>query len=71
MINIFQVFDSLPNVTDPNTAARFGGHVMLANYCPYEQELAYKNSHRDSRCYRSSNQPSRNIVSFLFSSVFD
>lgn len=30
---------------------------MLANYCPYDQELAYKNSHRDSRCYRPENQP--------------
>ncbi len=30
---------------------------MLADYCPYNQELAYKNSNRDSRCYRSENQP--------------
>jgi hypothetical protein len=33
---------------------------MLANYCPYEQELAYRNSHRDSRCSRADNQPSSN-----------
>lgn len=32
---------------------------MLADYCPYNQELAYKNSNRDSRCYLSDNQPPR------------
>ena len=31
--------------------------MELADYCPYNQELAYKNSNRDSRCYRSENQP--------------
>ncbi|CAF5202145.1 unnamed protein product [Rotaria magnacalcarata] len=30
---------------------------MLADYCPYNQELTYKNTNRDSRCYRSENQP--------------
>ncbi|CAF3626894.1 unnamed protein product [Adineta steineri] len=55
--NEYQIFDSLPNITDENELARFGGHVMLADYCPYDQELAYKNSNRDSRCYRSENQP--------------
>ena len=54
-----QIFDSLPNVTDQNELARYGGHVMLADYCPYNQELAYKNSNRDSRCYLSDNQPPR------------
>ena len=39
--------------------SRYGGHVILADYCPYNQELAYKNSNRDSRCYRASNQPLR------------
>jgi len=33
---------------------------MLADYCPYNQELAYKNSNRDSRCYFTENQPPRN-----------
>ncbi|CAF3448418.1 unnamed protein product, partial [Rotaria socialis] len=54
----YQIFDSLPNITDQNEIARFGGHVMLADYCPYNQELTYKNTNRDSRCYRSENQPS-------------
>ncbi|CAF1298982.1 unnamed protein product [Rotaria sordida] len=53
----YQIFDSLPNITDKNELAHFGGHVMLADYCPYNQELTYKNSNRDSRCYRSENQP--------------
>ena len=35
---------------------------MLADYCPYNQELAYKNSNRDSRCYRSENQPPSNYL---------
>ncbi|CAF3862207.1 unnamed protein product, partial [Rotaria sp. Silwood1] len=56
----YQIFDSLPNITDENELARFGGHVMLADYCPYNQELSYKNSNRDSRCYRSENQPPNN-----------
>ncbi|CAF1133400.1 unnamed protein product [Adineta ricciae] len=53
----YQLFDSLPNITDPNELARYGGHVMLADYCPYNQELTYRNTNRDSRCYRSENQP--------------
>jgi len=49
---------------------------MLADYCPYNQELAYKNSNRDSRCYRSENQPpstilKKNIHFFLFISLID
>jgi hypothetical protein len=46
---------------------------MLADYCPYNQELAYKNSNRDSRCYFTENQPPRNddsneilLIIFLF-----
>ena len=57
MKNSLQVFDSLPNMTNAENVSRFGGQVMLANYCPYEQEVAYNNSHRDSRCYRPENQP--------------
>lgn len=56
----YQIFDSLPNVTDESELARYGGHVMLADFCPYNQELAYKNSNRDSRCYRTENQPTIN-----------
>lgn len=33
---------------------------MLADYCPYKQELAFKNSNRDSRCYIKENQPPSN-----------
>ncbi|CAF1333510.1 unnamed protein product [Rotaria sp. Silwood1] len=51
------IFDSLPNITDENELARFDGHIMLADYFPYNQELIYKNSNRDSRYYRSENQP--------------
>ena len=54
-----QIFESLSNTTDQNEIARYGGHVILADYCPYNQELAYKNSSRDSRCYRANNQPLR------------
>jgi hypothetical protein len=39
---------------------------MLADYCPYNQELAYKNSNRDSRCYRSENQPPSNYFPLEF-----
>jgi len=53
----YQIFDSLSNITNEDELARFGGHVILADYCPYNQELAYKNSNRDSRCYKPENQP--------------
>jgi hypothetical protein len=46
---------------------------MLADYCPYNQELAYKNSNRDSRCYRPENQPpsiSRKHTHSLFFKFF-
>jgi hypothetical protein len=48
---------------------------MLADYCPYNQELAYKNSNRDSRCYFTENQPPRNddsneILLIIFSCFF-
>jgi len=44
---------------------------MLADYCPYNQELAYKNSNRDSRCYRTENQPpsTERRTIFLFSNI--
>ena len=46
---------------------------MLADYCPYNQELSYKNSNRDSRCYRTENQPpsiDKNLSIFLLTFVF-
>ncbi|CAF0990282.1 unnamed protein product [Didymodactylos carnosus] len=53
----YQIFDSLPNVTNKAALAYYGGHVSFADYCPYNQELSFKNSKRDSRCYLEENQP--------------
>ena len=63
----------MPNVTDEHELGRYGGHVMLADFCPYNQELAYKNTNRDSRCYRTENQPTSIdlvLVTHKFDNVF-
>ena len=55
---VYQYFDSLPGV---NTPDRYGGKIMLADYCPYYQEVDWKNNGkrvRGSSCKHESNKPS-------------
>ena len=55
---VYQYFDFLPGV---NTPDHYGGKIMLADYCPYYQELDWKNNGRTIRgssCKHETNMPS-------------
>ena len=55
---VYQYFDSLPGVDTPT---HYGGSTMLADYCPYYQELDWKKNGaviRGSSCKLKSNMPS-------------
>jgi leishmanolysin-like peptidase len=54
----YQYFDSLPGVNNPSY---YGGKTKFADYCPYYQELNWKNNGtvvRGSSCKHESNNPS-------------
>lgn len=57
----FQNFESIPGIKNPKDAARFGGSVNLADYCPYIQEFTWKSNDvvvRGSQCQFVENNPS-------------
>ena len=57
----FQNFDAIPGVKSSKEAARSGGSVNLADYCPYIQEFTWKANDvvvRGSQCQFPENNPS-------------
>lgn len=57
----FQNFDYIPGVKNSKEAARHGGSVNLADYCPYIQEFTWKSNDvvvRGSQCQFRENNPS-------------
>lgn len=57
----FQNFETIPGLKNPKDAARFGGSVNLADYCPYIQEFTWKSNDivvRGSQCQFVENNPS-------------
>ncbi|CAG0880548.1 unnamed protein product [Darwinula stevensoni] len=55
----FQNFDYLPNVAQ-NALSKYGGSVVLADYCPYVQEFTWKSQNkyvRGSHCLYEENNP--------------
>ena len=56
----FQNFDSIPGVKSSKDAARHGGSVNLADFCPYIQEFTWKANDvvvRGSQCQFRDNNP--------------
>lgn len=56
---MFQNFDYIPGVPSPELG-RFGGSVILADFCPYIQEFTWKSKNtvvRGSQCQFEENNP--------------
>ncbi|CAN7983090.1 unnamed protein product [Ixodes hexagonus] len=56
---VFQNFDSIPGIPS-SELGRYGGSVILADYCPYIQEFTWKSKNtvvRGSQCQFPENNP--------------
>lgn len=63
----YRNFERIPNVPE-GEVARFGGSVVLADYCPYIQEFTWKSQNkfvRGSHCLYEDNNPGK-LFFFLF-----